>query len=60
MDLYHTWQMMNFRTNEMHESEKKKRKDETEKEKSKQIKCTETWVAVLGILFYPVTWKSGE
>lgn len=28
--------------------------------KCKQSKYTETWVAVLGILFYPIAWKSGE
>lgn len=30
------------------------------KDKSKQNKYAETWVAVLGILFNPIVWKSSE
>lgn len=29
-------------------------------DKSMQTKYTETWVAVLGILFYRISWKSVE
>lgn len=30
------------------------------KDKFMQTKYTETWVADLGILFYPISWKSSE